>query len=763
MTLPFFLRPSTRLREIDLTQRLDAPASSIGCVFGEYHRGPLKPTYINGIIDNYNRLYGSVADPSLSFAHDTGSAFLSESGNLLVQRVVNSALHAGVHVYLDDIPTNKAISFIPFHQGSETGFEAGVNPPTILNFSVDLITANSFSMTVTDGVDAEVVGPIVYATSHANTMALIASAIQAALNTFGTGGYANYLPEENGSRRRIAIYMPDGQTLSYSGAAVTAGVTQPVTTLKTPANNHIMTIMAENPGKWANDIGVKFTGFDQGIRVRKRLLFNGPLVASNSFTATINNVAIAAPVVFDEDSDTTMAAIAAAISAHADVSTAYVEEVPAGRNNDRSIIIVAQNAGPDTITINSAAVTLGSSQPAVTVFHVLNGSPADGSFNLEVFNRSNVVLPDERYTVTLGSSTDARGVQTRIDSRVNNSAESSINIRVVPNPKFISDAAFTTAMNGYLSNPDLTVPSTIRWLTTGDDGLAVLSSQLRQALRDLDDRIRYPFSILMNSGYTAVEVQQEMVSLAIKRNDCFAILDMPSDMQGTAQKAREYRLYTMNIDSSYGAIYTPDLLIADIATSERRYIPPSGFVGAVYAYNDRVASIAHAPAGLNRGILRNVIDLRVNYKPADEELMHPVGINSIIDKPGNGPVIMGEETLQVKKSLLSSVHARRLVSLLEVTLVDGLDYTLFEPHTEFTRNAAVQLGRNFLKPYRDNGALYDFSIQCNEKNNPPEIIDQDALSYRVFLKVVRAIKGILLDVILTKTGASFSELEDQTF
>lgn len=763
MTLPFFLRPSTRLREIDLTQRLDAPASSIGCVFGEYHRGPLKPTYINGIIDNYNRLYGSVADPSLSFAHDTGSAFLSESGNLLVQRVVNNALHGGVHVYLDDVPTNKAISFIPFHQGSASGFEAGVNPPTILNFSVDLITANSFSMTITDGVDAEVVGPVVYATSHANTMALIASAIQAALNTYGTGGYALYLPTENGTRRRIAIYMPDGQTLSYSGAAVTLGVTQPVTTLKTPANNHLMTLIAENPGKWANDIGVKLTAFDQGIRVRKRLLFNGPLVTANSFTTTINGVAIASPVVFATDSDTTMAAIATAIAAHADVSTAYVEEVPAGRNNDRSIIVIAENAGPDTLTINSAAVTLGASQPSVTVFHVLDGTLADGSFNLEIFNRSNVVLPDERYTVTLGPAVDARGTQTRIDSRVNNSANASINIRVVPNPKFVSDAAFTATINGYLSNPALILPDTIRWFTYGDDGLAVLSSQLRTALRGLDDRIRYPFSILMNGGYTAVEVQQEMVSLAIKRNDCFAILDMPSDMQGTAQKAREYRLYTMNIDSSYGAIYTPDLLIADIATSERRYIPPSGFVGAIYAYNDRVASVAHAPAGLNRGILRNVIDLRVNYKPADEELMHPVGINSIIDKPGNGPVIMGEETLQVKKSLLSSVHARRLVSLLEVTLVDGLDYTLFEPHTEFTRNAAVQLGRNFLKPYRDNGALYDFSIQCNEKNNPPEVIDQDALSYRVFLKVVRAIKGILLDVILTKTGASFSELEDQTF
>lgn len=763
MTIPFFLRPSTRLREIDLTQQLTAPASSIGCVFGEFHRGPLAPTYINGVLERFRDLYGSVSDPSLSFAHDTASAFLTESTNLLVKRVTNAALHAGVHVFYDNVPTNGAISYIPFDVGKEAGYDQGIVAPSILNFSADLITGNSFTMNVTDGVTSAATGPTVYATSHVNTMGLIAAAIQTKLNTFGSGGLATFLPDENGTRRRIAIYPPPGQTLSFTSPTVTLGSTQAVATIKTPADHCLMSIIAENPGAWANDIGVKITGIDQGQRVRKRLVFNNKLVTANSFTCNINGVAIASPVVFATDSDTTMAAIATAIAAHASVSSATVETVPAGRENDRSIIVVAETPGPDQLEITGAAVTSGASQASVTVLHVLDGVNSDNSFVLEVFNRSNTILPVERFNVTMTSGTSARGVQSRIDSVVNNSAEASINIRIVPNARFVNDPTFAATTNAKIVNPDIIVPTTIRWLTGGDKGSTALSSHLRQALQSLDDRIRYPFSILMNSGYTAVEVQQEMVTLAKKRNDCFAILDMPSDKQGTAQKAREYRLYDLNIDDSHGGIYTPDLLISDITTAERRYIPPSGFVGATFAYNDRVASVAHAPAGLNRSILRNVIGLRVNYKPADEELLFPVGINCIIDKPGNGPTIMGEETLQVKQSILRNIHARRLVSLLEVTLVDGLDYTLFEPNTEFTRNQAVQLGRNFLKPYRDANALYDFFIQCNEKNNPPEIIDADALSYRVFLKVVRAVKGILLDVVLTRTGASFSEFEDVEF
>lgn len=759
--VPFFLRPSTRLREIDLTQQLSATASSIGCVIGEFHRGPLKATYPNSV-DRFLALYGSVADPKLSYAHDTVQAFMTESTNCLVQRVVNNALHAGTHLIWNGLPTNGEIDIVPFYVGQAGGYETGVNPPFILEFAADLITANSFTMNVTDGVTVTATNAVVYATSNDNTLALIASAIQTALNSFGTGGYAQVLPEPSGSKRRIAIFTPPGKTLEYTSPTVTLGVTQAAAVVRTPSDIHVMTIMAENPSVWGNDIGFKITGRDVGVRQRIRLLFSAKLVTGNSFTATINDVALASPVAFTTDSDTTMAAIATALSAHAAVSTAYVEEIPAGRENDRSIIIVAETAGPGQLVVNSAAVTSGASQAAVTQFNILDGQSPDGSFVLEVYNRSNVLSPEEPYTVSLHSMLNSRGEQMRIDAVINDAANPSINIRVVPNSRFVTDASFISTMKARISNPNLIVPTTISWLAGGDAGLTVLTSQMRTAIQNLDDRVRYPFNILMNAGYTQVEVQQEMVALAKKRIDCIAVLDMPSNKQA-AQTAREYRLYELNIDSPFGAIYTPDLLIADIATGERRYIPPSGYVGAVYAYNDRVASVAHAPAGLNRGILSRVLGLRVQYKPSDEELLFPEGINCIVSRPGIPPVIMGEETLQRKQSIFRSVHARRLVSRLEVTLVDGLDYVLFEPNTEFTRNQAVQLGKNFLQPYKNTGGLYDYRIQCNDDNNPPEIIDMDALSYRVFLKVWRTVKGIMLDTILTRTGASFDELEGVDF
>ena len=64
---------------------------------------------------------------------------------------------------------------------------------------------------------------------------------------------------------------------------------------------------------------------------------------------------------------------------------------------------------------------------------------------------------------------------------------------------------------------------------------------------------------------------------------------MPSANQAV-QSAINYRNNSLNLNTSYAAIYTPDVLIQDQYTSQQLYIPPSGYVAAVYARTDKVAS-----------------------------------------------------------------------------------------------------------------------------------------------------------------------------
>lgn len=756
---PPFLRPSVRAREFDLTTRGSSFASTYAAVTGAFTKGPLKPTYISGNLQKLYSLYGEKADPTLSFAHDTAQAAATQTGNLLINRVVNGALHSGVHIFHDNFTTPAAPRplFVPFVLGKTDGYEEGIKVPDLLVFDDVLVTLNTFNMSISDGVTSTPISEVTFATSHAATMTAIASAITTTLATFGNNGSATVVQDGDlADNLAISIVAPDGVTLSYLSPTVAAGATQAGAVIKTANSAHMFSVQAENPGTWGNDVGIKIANIRKGTRARKRLLFSDKLVSLNTFNLNINGTAIS-QVTFATDSDTTMAAIATAIKAHADVSDAYVETVVAGLENDRSIIIVAEDPGPDTLTVTGAVVASGASQAAVAITNVLNGADSTGEFDLQVYYRTNVSTPTETFTATMERYTDGMGVQRIITDVVNEAGNNSINIRVHSNSRFLTDTTWAAAVKADMAGLGYTVSSLITWLTGGDDGSTLLSSNLRTGWQKLNNRVNYPVNMLLNAGYTAVEVQQEMIALAEARGDCTAILDLPSNYQ-KAQDARDYRNNTMNIDSSYGAVYTPDVMIADISSGERRYIPPSGLIAAAYAYNDRVAADYFSPAGLNRGRLKQALGLRQDYTHADEELMFPVGINPIVNRPG-GPVIMGAETLQVKQSILRNVHARRLLNRVKTTIVDGLDYTIFQPNTEFTRNQVLQLGRDVLEPLAQAEALYGYRQQCNDDNNPPELIDEDVLSYRLYLKIARTIKGILLDIVLTRTGASFTEIE----
>lgn len=757
---PFFLRPYVDVQEFDLTGGISADQSTTAFVGSEFRRGPLRPVYVSGALERFYSLFGDLADPSLSFGHDTCQTFLATSSNMLINRVVNGAFYSAMDIVIDrDSTYGNRLLYLPHVIGTSDDYTVGASGPVLIKFDSELITGNVFNLDITDGTTISNVSQA-YTSSHQATMTAIALQIQSVLNTFGQGGWAYVLRETSSFTAvsyTIVVNSPPDSILSYVSLDVTAGASQAKTNLQEADTNWLMTIKAENPGLWGDDIAVKITDIDQGIRERHRLTFSSSLVTGNSFDLVINDVPITS-VVYASNSDATMEAIAAEISKHDNVQTAYVETTSGSLDNDRSIVIVAQNPGPDQLELSEFTITSGASQAIVVSNKTLDGQEADGSFDIEIYNRNTPLVDVERFETALFDVTNGFGDQIKYDGLINSDNSGSVNIRIIPNSELESKAGFATILKTLIDKDfDLNSESNF-YMNGGDEGSAALTSNMVSGLNDIKDRTKYPVSILLNAGYTDVTYQQALVALSEDRNDCTAILDMPSERQGTALGARDYRLEDLNIDSSYGALYTPDVQVSDISTSELRFVPPSGHVGAAYAYNDRVAAKWAAPAGLNRGKLRQVRGLRYDYTPADQELLHPNGVNPIIDKPGNGPVIWGQRTLQVRNSALGSVHIRRLMNLLETNIADQLEYTLWEANTEFTRFRATQLCDTILKPIHRRDGLYDYRVVCDESNNTPEVINADALAVDVYVKPVRAIHGILLRAVIVKQGTNFSEL-----
>lgn len=757
-SLPIFLRASVKITEIDLTQRIRVIMSTIGSVVGEFERGPIEPRYVSGAIENFTRYYGLVANPRLSFAHDTVTSFMTQSSNILIKRAVNAARYSGGTLLFDR--ERKRIVYSPFTVGPLEGYEErGSSSMVLLSFDAPFSTGHIFNMNITDGATVTAVGPVNYATSNNQTLTNIAAAIQSTMNTFSTkaDGVAYVFTETSSvgaNNVMIVIRTPSDATLSFTGATVTGGALPPTATLHEDAE--LGDVYSENPGAWsANTYGFRLTNFDVGVRERHRLTMTQALVTDNKFNMNINGTPIT-EVTFDTSSDETLADIAAAIEASPDVFSATVETMPGSVNNDRSITIIAQRPGPGQLVFTSPTITGGSSQGIVTVTRTLNGILPDHTFDLEVFNRDNVNIPVEQFRVSFRNQISPLGAAQNVEYVVNRSSNPAINIRFAQSPESkVPDFSLYDTVTGDLPS----VSSTINWLQGGDDGVAATTADIRQAWDTVADRITYPFNLMLNAGYTSIAVQQHMTALAEKRSDSLAILDAPSDKQSLLS-LRAYRLNDVNIDSSYAAMYTPDVLIEDINTAERRFIPPSGPVGATFAYSDRLTNALGAPAGLNRGKVRLALGLRVQYSEGDQELLTPIGVNYILDKKGNGPVVFAEETMQYRPTILSSVHARRILNFIKTGLVDGLEYTLFEPNTEQTRFQAVQLGETILRPLKKGGGLYDYRIKCDDENNDAEVIDSDQLAYDVYLKIVRVIKGIYVRAILTRTGASFDEQID---
>lgn len=758
-SLPIFMRPQVKITEIDLTQRVAINNSTQLAVVGEFERGPLTPYYVTSVVENFTDRYGLLAKPSLSFAHDTVTTAMTQSTNCLVLRVTNSARHAGLSV-VHDKDRDRLITF-PFQLGTLEGYEEnGQTRLILLSFSEEeFSTGNTFDMDVTDGSTIVAIDTVTFATDHNTTMTAIAQSVLEAMNTFAFGGTVNIYTEVTASdapKWVIAIRPPVTADLTFLNETVAGGTTQPVVNLYTDAS--LFDVFAENPGEWANDYGIKLTNFDGGIRERFKLSLTGPLVAGNTFRCLVNETHLI-EVPYAASSDATLASIAEALTNLDEIYSAEVETVPGLPNNDRTILIISQIPGADTLKFENYGVT-GSGAPLVIVDRYLTGGDPDNTFNIELYHRDDITIPVERFEVSLQNQGSFSGSQQNIEYVINKGSTKSLNIRVKQN---VATALSSFSLyNSETGEPPL-AETHIRYLNGGDDGVACTSADISAAWNSLEDRTNWPFNVMLNAGYTARTVQKTMVALAEKRSDSIAVLDAPSDKQD-ANVARLYRINDLDIDSSYGAMYLPDVEIEDINTGERRFIPPSGPVGATYAYSDRLTNMMGAPAGLNRGKVTLALDLRHRYTNGELELLHTNQLNAIVDKKYAGPTVFDESTLQRKTNILSWVHSRRILNLIKTGLADNLEYILFDPLNEITRYSALQLGDSILLPFKKSGktvgGLYDYRQVCDDSNNTPDVIDQDVLAYDVYLKITRIAKGIAVRAILTKTGASFEELAD---
>ena len=375
---------------------------------------------------------------------------------------------------------------------------------------------------------------------------------------------------------------------------------------------------------------------------------------------------------------------------------------------------------------------------------VTNVSEDGRDFTVVVYNKVNLNVPIESWDVSLDFKTSRNGTQMEVETYINAVSDY---IRVYTNPANSSETKLTAPA----SDPSKTA------FTAGGDGSAVGDSQIVAGWEVFNNTKKYSdINTLVNGGYTTVAVQQSMSEVATSRADSVAILDIPQ-LQAGATKAVEYR-QSANITNSYCAFYTPYYKYYDRWNDRTLEIPPSGGVAAVYAYTDDNTEQWFAPAGVTRGVISEAQDVAEDYTDSELDLLYSNQINPIVKDPQYGILVWGQKTTQPFTSVLSHVNVRRLVNVIEKSAATAAKVLLFEFNDEITRRRLKGMLDEFLEDIQSRRGLYGFNVVCNETNNTPYVIANSQLICDVTLQPTIAAEVIILNFILTNTGADVTEL-----
>ena len=235
------------------------------------------------------------------------------------------------------------------------------------------------------------------------------------------------------------------------------------------------------------------------------------------------------------------------------------------------------------------------------------------------------------------------------------------------------------------------------------------------------------------------------------RGDAFYVMDTIGidDNIATAVSTVE------GLDTNYAATYYPWVKIIDFERNKPVWVPPSVVLPGVLAFNDRVSAEWFAPAGLNRGGLTEVVEVKTRLTQTERDDLYDARINPIAVFPSTGVCVWGQKTLQGRPSALDRINVRRLLIAAKKFIASATRFLVFEQNTTQTRTRFLNIVTPYLESIQQRQGLYAFRVIMDESNNTPDIIDRNILYGQLFLQPAKTAEFIILDFNIQSTGAAF--------
>jgi hypothetical protein len=276
----------------------------------------------------------------------------------------------------------------------------------------------------------------------------------------------------------------------------------------------------------------------------------------------------------------------------------------------------------------------------------------------------------------------------------------------------------------------------------------------KKALDILSNQDEYDINMLSMPGvikeYHSL-VANAGIDMCEERGDAFFVMDLA----GKDSSVNNAVSVVAGLDSNYTAVYYPWVKVLDTAQNKPVFVPPSVIVPGAIAASDRIGAEWFAPAGLNRGILGNVLEAKIRLSQAERDVLYDNKINPIATFPQTGVCIWGQKTLQERPTALDRINVRRLLIALKKFIASSSRYLLFEQNTIETRDRFLNIVNPYLESVQQRQGLFAFRVQMDEGNNTPDVIDRNQLVGAVYLQPAKTAEFIVLDFNILPTGATF--------
>jgi phage tail sheath protein FI len=250
------------------------------------------------------------------------------------------------------------------------------------------------------------------------------------------------------------------------------------------------------------------------------------------------------------------------------------------------------------------------------------------------------------------------------------------------------------------------------------------------------------------------DLQGKIIAHCENMADRMAVLDAPPNL--LPQDILEWRMNTAGYDSKFATLYYPWLEVMDPLTNQPMLVPPSGHVAGVWCRTDATRGVHKAPAN---EVVLGVNGLGFQVTQEEQGGLNKVGINCIRSFPGRGIRIWGARTLSSDPEW-RYLNVRRLFNYIAESIMEGTQWSVFEPNDERLWLQLRIAATNFLTRTWREGALFGaspseaFYVKCDAETNPPDVVEAGQVVVEIGISPVKPAEFVIFRISQFTAGAA---------